>query len=257
MKSQTFLSASMLFILFAFVSGFKANPTKTETKGKIMVAAPAEEKEMSFAEFLSHFEKTALPFSVTLEELNRKKIKPSKTQLVKSSKLEKPRKRATIKRGPLHGSKFIPELAYGGFSRIGPPQIEPIARFFPNDKMVAVVYKSFYGYSDNWKSYNLVIYDTKGNIVFPEKEKNGMVYSGFNIGSFSTNNTVTCQIDETGHLWKNTFKNVYDKGVKEHEYYKNEVVSYNLEDTQIWKIDNNGAVVKLTEYPDVTLACLD
>ena len=144
------------------------------------------------------------------------------------------------------------------FSRMGPPDVQPVARFYPNEKMIAVIYSSRRHFSDINQSYNLAVYDLKGNSLFPRAE-NGKRFSRleFNLGSTSLKKTVTFRIDEQGNIWKNTYKNVWKNKLKKKGYLNNQLVDFKLKDTKVFQLNDKGAAEELKAIPSEARASLN
>ena len=136
-----FVFASLILLVTLFSAFRPAVETTTETN-----------KGESFTEFLSHFEKVELPYEITFDDFENykqfksaDKSKKGKKQYKKSKmKSSKIGKTYTDKNGFIHSpirfTKYIPEISRGRFSRRGPPRMYPVARFYPNEKMVAVIF---------------------------------------------------------------------------------------------------------------------
>ncbi len=213
---------SLAIISMAFVQ--KPIPVKTTEL--------AGEKE-SFLEFLSQFKKVELPYSIGLNDLDGyrnyrdNKAKPA----------AKGAKKTSIKT-----TRFIPESTAGKFSRMGPPELAPVARFYPNDKMVAVVYtfKQHFGGDLNIE-YQLLLYDLKGNILQKQKQKTH--FSGaFNLAYSSIEKTMTCSIDAAGNIAQAEYKNVWKKDVHEHGFEGNKLVDFKPSKTTAFKLDSKGSL---------------
>ncbi len=247
MKSQSYFSIGLLFLITLVVNGLKTNPSIPKEVATHRVAY-----EPSFAEFLSHFEKTSLPFAVKLSDL--------KGAHIKTLAHSKPRKINYRKKNnnAAFGTRFIPELAFGGgFSRMGPPKIEPVARFYPNEDMVAVIYTSLHNFGYGAKSYNLVIYNLQGEIVFPKMEEDHYRLSGYNIGGKWPQKTVTSQIDETGYVWTKTFENQFEKDVKVEDQYKSPVIGFKLSNTEVLNLNSKSDLRAIKEYPSTAHVSID
>lgn len=190
------------------------------------------EKE-SFLEFLSQFKKVELPFSIGLNDFEGyQDFRDSKSK-------------STTKSGNKAGIKttqFIPESRAGKFSRMGPPTLTPIARFYPNDKMVAVVYSSNQRFGGNLKTtYELLLYDLNGNILPKQQEKLALGRS-FNIAYSSFDKSMTCTIDAAGNISQTEYENVWKKDVHEYGIEGNKLVDFKPGKTTAFKLDSKGAL---------------
>lgn len=230
--------------------------------------------EISFTKFLSYFEKTELPFEINLEDLDKyenfkhaSKIEQPVRKLTKaeSKKLidEKIAHQKMIR--AINQTDFIPEISYGRFGRMGPPEVQPVARFYPNEKSVAVVYTTTprFGRGIN-ENYRMVIYDLKGNTIFPlEKGKSkkkkkifSVIRNGFELGHSTAQNSITFKIDKKGRIWKTTFENVWKNDLKEIPLDNNELVSFNVKDTEVFQIGDFG-ISKLKSIPTSARASIN
>ena len=231
---------SMAFLSTAFIAPQPSNHPESENGGQ------------NFAEFLSHFEKTTLPFRLELNKVDQYQTLKSELK----QKRTKPAKRKVVN-NPLAGTRFIPEVANGRFSRMGPPQVEPVARFYPNEKMIAVIYglKQRIGNHYN-KSFAMMVYDLKGNIIAPKQDEVHWKRS-FNLGHTSTDRTISCFIDAQGHIWKNTYENVWEKDIKINGLNNNVIVDFKLVNTDVFKLKKNGIFEQLKNVPSDGRASLN
>ncbi len=227
---------ALLLISTAFVTPEKSNPIK-----------PGDDGGASFAEFLSHFEKTELPFSIALKDLHQSQTKVERTG----------KKKLSLRRrhhNPESFTKYIPE-AGSMFSRMGPPIIEPVTRFYLNEKMVAVVYSTQRHFGSGIKNYSMMVYDLKGKVA--TKDSGLTMGSGFNLAHAYGEESTTSMIDEKGNIWKNTYKNTWKKDFNKRGFRDNEIVDSELVSTEVLRIDENGLVVELKEFPMNDRAFLD
>jgi len=148
----------MFFILTFFIStGFINNSN---------VAKKEIDRQEKFLDFLSHFEKVSLPYSLDLNKMEcttySKKVKNS------SGKFSKMMDKKFFQKA----MEFLPPLSVR-FSRIGRPIIQPMARFFPDDETVAIVFSSRMQFSEPMiQEYTLAYYDLKGNLLGNTLKKN-------------------------------------------------------------------------------------
>jgi len=237
MKFKALMFGAMLLAVATLSSGFIYPSTTNVTTAQVTTI---EEEGQSFVEFLSHFPKIEMPYKLKLKDMNFSKFDGTRNSKKKISKK--------------------PEVATGLFGRMGPPQVEAVARFFPNKKSIAVIYtvQNRYDIGGVNKAYNLLVYDLKGKILFPEKEaENKMVYQGFPLAHSGRENTVTCQIDTEGHIWKKTYENEWKEDLKVKGVMDNEIASYTLIDTEVFKVNDKGIAVQLKELPASDRASLD
>jgi hypothetical protein len=146
-----------------------------------------------------------------------------------------------VKGTGIKATRFIPESTAGKFSRMGPPVLNPVARFYPNNQMVAVVYKSQGPFaSEIFASYSLIYYDLKGNIL-PKKQGDLKKWSrGFTLAYSEIENSMTCTIDASGNISQTEYKNVWKKEVEKHGFEGNKLVDFKPSKTTTFKLDSKG-----------------
>lgn len=193
----------------------------------------------NFIEYLSHFENTSLPFEITFDDFPKiinegKKIKSLNKE---NNYLKK--------------SDFIPANSRGLFSRMGPPTLEPVARFYTSEKHVAVVFSSQLPFGETHKSYQMIVYDFKGNII--SKNRNGDPGSII-IANYNPYETITCKIDEEGNILKEHFETEWKFNLNEVGYKDNEILSYNKIKKEYSKIKKDGNVDEFQELTLITKA---
>lgn len=115
---------------------------------------------------------------------------------------------------------FIPDLARGGFSRMGPSTYRPDAMIVSNEVFDAVIYTEKEPYGDNSPNFVLQTINKKGDIISSET-----IYSGYNEKSGETSATINADLSinmKTMH---------YDYNEK-----RNTLVN------QTWKIEEDGKI---------------
>ena len=177
----------------------------------------------------------------------------------KGKKSKKMRKKKRNSQPAIH-SHFLPKTARAMFSRKGGPSNYPVARFYPNEKMIAVIYSTndrFTG--DLFHSYNLAVYNLKGDLLFPTKpnDTDNIFEDQFNLGSTSLKQTVTFSIDEKGNIWKNTYDNIWKNDTKKKGYRNNQLVDFQIKDTKVFQLNKKGIVEKLKAVPSDSRASLN
>lgn len=215
-----------------------------------------------FAEFLSHFEKVELPYSLSLNDLeqyDQYRNNTSGKTIKKVSKKSYKKIKGRRIYSPIARSKYINEVARASFGRGGPPQIHPVARFYPTEKTIAIVYSSKMNWGgDLFKSYNLVVYDFKGNTLFPNANSGERYFSGvFNVGATSHEETTTFKIDEQGKIWKNIYKNVWKDDLSKKGYRDNQLVDFKIKETKVFEFNEEGVAVEMKTIPFEGRASLD
>ena len=247
MKIKNIFALVSLVLLGSLLSGF-VHPgigTSSEKNGKI-----------SFAEFLSYFKKTDLPYQMELNDFKKyENFKENTNQVL-----------ATKTKSNLPFNKFIPELSWGKFSRMGPPKVQALAYFHPNKTSVGVIYITTNRHSDNIsESYKMVVFDLEGNTISPKsnvtdnrkRKRTPQIHSGFELGHSSIKNTVSFKINKIGQIWKNTYKNVWKEDLKETSFHKNQLLGFKIKDTEFFQLNEKGVVVKLKNIPSDDRASLN
>ena len=202
--------------------------------------------DQSFIDFLSLFEKVDMPFKIGLNDFE--KYYP----LIDQSKFRK--KRATHKntRKQLL-QQYLINNTQKMISRMGPPQAMPVARFYPNDKMVAVVYISYlphFGLKN--LTFELSLFDLKGKIISNKKTAKGVFNwnKSFVLGHTSPHSTSqTFTINPDGYIWQHNYNKQWEKDIKKHGVKDNRIVGYDLKTTNVFQIQENGLITEAKEYP--------
>ncbi|MBK8565666.1 MAG: hypothetical protein IPN76_20545 [Saprospiraceae bacterium] len=221
---KSIIAMASLLSLAIISSAFIQKPIPAKTIEKY-------EKKEPFLEFLSQFKKVELPYSIGLNDLEGYQAYRD----IKSKPTAK-----SIKKTALKTTQFIPASMAGKLSRMGPPTLYPVARFYPNHQMVAVVYKSQGPFDEEiYASYSLILYDLKGNILPRTKDKMGN-NRGFRLAHSAMENSLTCTIDATGNISQTEFKNVWKKDVYEHGFEGNKLVDFKAGKTTYFALDSKG-----------------
>ncbi|MBK9013030.1 MAG: hypothetical protein IPM82_02515 [Saprospiraceae bacterium] len=226
MKIKTIIALAGLLGSALFSTAFvqKPNPSKTLEN--------AAEKE-SFLEFLSQFQKVELPFSIGLNDLEGyQAYRDTKAKPAAKSKHTT----------PLKATRFIPGSEHYKFSRMGPPEMVAVARFYPSCQTVAVVYSSKQPFGDDlYLNYQMLVYDLKGNLLTKAQDKKGRD-GAFTLAYSGVENSMTCTIDAAGKISQSTYKNQWKKDVANHGYDGNKLVDFKLEKTTDFKLDEKGNI---------------
>lgn len=241
MKTVKIISLSSLLI-FVFLTSAFTPASETHSLEKAVA------KKISFPEFLSHFEKVSMPFQVGLEDQWKYEL-PNKSKKAGKKSLEK---KAPDRR---EMGEYLPIFSTGLYSRMGPPQVVPLARFYPNERSVAViymVYKRFW--RANSGNYQMAIFDLKGNLINKEQSR---LSEGFELARNSREETQTFIISDDGYIVKTKYKNIWrndqqKKGVKD-----NQIIAYEKQGEETFYINEKGLVKAVKNYPDNSRASLD
>ncbi len=111
----------------------------------------------AFQEFLKQFDKKSLPYAITTGQLQKQLESDDSGALKKTAAGTKMRLRLDDPEG------FIPFNRREMISRV-PVSHQPVAHLATADHH-AVVYTSFRGYSRQYKSYYIVVFDKVGNLI--------------------------------------------------------------------------------------------
>ena len=152
-------------LTFFLNTGFVSNATKVEKEA---------DRQEKFLDFLSYFEKVSLPYSMNLKDFEC-------TAYSKKGKFTKSKISTQDQKFFQKAMEFLPPFSVV-FSRTGRPYIQPVARFFPDDETVAIIFSSSMQFhAPTNKNYTLVCYDLKGNLL-GYKLKNNLVINNQRIG---------------------------------------------------------------------------
>ena len=180
------MNKSIVFfiLLFFLSSGFVKHDTPIIGDGG---------QQRDFLELLSHFEKVSLPFSMDLKNYEQKHFSEASI-----------RKRKAI--GKVNSDftkltdKFIPSSKHRKFSRMGRSIIEPLARFYPDDLTVGIVYSSKLQFGGEMMAdYFIGYYDFKGNLLGRTKKKR-IGQNDFRIGFTNMQHVQTFTILPSGKI---------------------------------------------------------
>lgn len=232
MKAKNLFIILGLTAIYFFSTGFvkEANPP----------VVPEKIDGASFAKFLSHFKKVEVPFQIDLEELEQ-----YESQKIRK-KISKKKRASTSNNTRSLMLDFIPELKKGYFSRMGPPEVLPIARFYPNPKSVAVVYMSYQPFGHRKiSSYKLVLFDLKGKEIELRNQDNNQAHPiGFSLAHNSAKYTQTFSIDANGCIQKYIYENQWKKALNVKGTQDNEVLDHKLAKVETVYLKSDGTLVK-------------
>lgn len=230
MKIKSLVSLATLFILAITSTAFVQKPNSTK------IPVIVEENGESFLEYLSQFKKVDLPYSIGVDDM---------PEYAEYRNIDSKNRLKNPAQAQLKPSKFLPESMQGKwFSRSGPPELTPVARFYPNLQMVAVVYSSKLPFGNGLNSSQyLVLYDLKGNILPKTKEKTTF-NRAFNIAYSSLNKTMTCRIDANGNITQQVYKNQWRQDVAKNGLEGNTIQSFKKENTLAFQIDSKGNIAE-------------
>ena len=189
-------------------------------------------EEKSFANFLSHFEKVEIP-----ENFTHLKIQDYKTKYLS--------KKSTLRMKGTGSKKYlklyVPELIYGNMSRLGPPIVEPLNRFYMDENTIAVTYLVKTRYNNTGFGVNLCVFDLKGKNKMSDMDKHLSQHS-INLASVNVHNTILCEFKAPNVIEKTTYKNEWQKDIDEVGISGNTIVCYNRTGVEKVSITPNGII---------------
>jgi len=202
----------------------------------------------SFAKYLSHFEKVSLPFGIKIEpEVNPHDFASQHLSTIN-------RKREKIAEAWNYTST---EMRFR-LSRMGPPVIIPIARFYlDGDKIATVIRKQLEMHIPNNYEYKMVVYDLKGNILSKNEKLNNRNPAGLTLASTNTRSTQSFTISESGIISIKSFKKIWEKDLKENGVRNNSVKEYLFTGLEAHQIKNDGSILEVNSNLMNTRASID
>lgn len=231
MKTKFKLFSAALLVFTLITSAFVEPQSVSEDLPK--------EGGISFAEFLSHFNKVELGYEVGLGDFTA-----TKNAIEAKRKTKKKVKGKNINRSAL--MEYLMDVEHSMYSRMGPPEILPVARFYPDEKTVAIIYVPFRHFGKNITfTYKLACFDLKGNALPKQKDQ---WKTAFEVGQDARQSSITFRIDEQGNIRQNFYKKLWLKDVQEKGFFDNEVIGYELTGSKVFNIKSNGAVAEVENY---------
>lgn len=202
--------------------------------------------DREFVDFLSAFEKIHLPYEMNLDQVEELLQEEPKYLRHQNEML----------------NKFI--LDQNGsrltkFSRMGPPIIKPLKRFYPTSNTVAVSYVKQNRFGIATGSIMIAVYNLKGKLLsFKEKLVGERYRNGVDLNhAVSTtdyDHTESFKITEDGLLHKTTFKRVWEKDYKEFGTDNNKVVDNELVSQEIFQFRSDGSMASIHRSDQGALA---
>jgi len=197
--------------------------------------------DREFVDFLSSFEKTDLPYEMTIDDMIAlEQMKPE----YKKHRNDLLTKYVT---GNHSGMKI--------FSRGGPPIITPLKRFYPSEKTVAVSYLQKGRFRESTATVMIAVFTLKGKLVgLKEKllgEKHRKFTGANNFMSSSNHEDMeTFRITENGIIHKTTYNKVWEKDIKQHGIENNNIISYDLLSQETLQLSEDGYLASLDKKND-------
>ncbi|MFK7807881.1 MAG: hypothetical protein AB8F74_08805 [Saprospiraceae bacterium] len=225
-----------IITIISFLSLLTFLPTDTQVENKLPESnLETINVDPQFVEFLSLFDKTALPFEVGLDDFDKYQDQKQPAKLMKSKK-----KRQAPNNDQQLLRTFISD--YNFMSRMGPPSILPVARFYPNEKTIAIVYIPYRAFGNSTDLlFQMATFDLEGKQL-KNKLQTENIYFRLGHKTNYDNQAQTFKISKNGQIERTTYKTIRKKKVKKAGINNNAITDYVLEQTEVFKIDNNGLV---------------
>lgn len=223
---------SLLFsgILFFLGSSF-VNKETAEKDG---------DQQKKFLNYLSYFEKVSLPYSLNFEDLPYNKSNSGGLS-GKLSESKKDRIFYDI------AESFLPINQTGRFSRLGRPILRAVARFFPDDKTVAVVYSRSLPFSDPiMKNYFIAYYDLKGNLLGNTKKQ--YTYNNHQlIGFTKLQHTQLFTILPSGKIEVVLYANHWEKELSTVAISENKLLGFKKQKQLTYEVSNQQGIQEVKQ----------
>lgn len=224
---------SLFFTLVVFMTqSFVVTPVKEASNKK------------AFLEFLSHFELKELPFAMNMEDY-KKNYQKMEAEL--SATAQKKSKKHSASLGSINAvaRPFIGEVK-SMFSRMGPPDIFPVARFYIDKQSIAVVYLSKRRFGgENNHHYRLQLFDLDGNTIPLQDDELNHTFNAFTLGQVSYYQNITFRLDDKGRIWQNRYEPV-NKKMMSKKAFSNE---QKLKETVVFQVVGKKGIHKLDHIP--------
>jgi len=240
-----------LFLFSAFT--LQSNYRDGEVNRTQMEEERAAEHQAAFEEFLALFPDTLMPLSMTVQnfeqelvELN-KSLEEAKTKSLRSEEfkeLEIP-------------ERFIPEIRARAFSRMGPIEVEPVAKVSLQQNFIAVIYKTYRSrYAQSRYEINMRVYNQKGEMVnypFVDNKKQQKLIlkkkkdyiSAVVLGWRSNYDIQTFQINKDGFIKMDVWKVKYEKETKKHGVTGNTISHYDWTESRYIQVKPDGGIQQI------------
>lgn len=198
------------------------------------------EGSKQFAEFLSCFQKVDYPSDI------------SYTQIKKYQEEYLSKRKMILKKGTASQKTFrtyIPEVGLGQFSRLGPPKVQPLARFYIDDKTIAVTYLLHRQFDNSSFSIHMVTYDLCGKPKNVVEDLRPLKFESVLIARSSPTETMLCEFKNQKELVVTTYSNVWEKDISEAGLLNNSIIYMNKKKMERITITKSGTYKKETINP--------
>ncbi len=210
-------------VLLGLVGWMFQNPSSLQST----ISVDAQSEEMSYQMFLDHFDTKTLPYEIGVDFL-----KPQFLENRKEDKLLQPLAKNIL---PRDAKKFIPEIGYGQYSRMGPDDFKAEALLVSKDSPFDfIVYSQNSPFDRKPHSFTLVVFNKKGELI---DQKTLASCHGMGDGYLG-------KIDESFNVYITEHKARWKKDVGENSIMDNEIVGYDTVSAEMFTIKPNGTVAK-------------
>ncbi len=224
-------SIVFLILTFFFSTGFVNYSNKVKKEA---------DRQQKFLEFLSHFKKVSLPYKLDIQTIECFNF---------SDKAIKKKTKITAAENKLSqvAQEFLPSFRFGKFSRMGRPIIHPVARFFPDDETVAVIYKFRMHYSHPlMNDYMLAYFDLKGNLLGKTKKKRVFI-NDQRIGFTNLHHTQVFTIFPSGKIETVFYDNHWKAKVGSIAIEKNELLGFKKVKEINYQLDSRQGIQEIAQ----------
>lgn len=218
--------------LFLLISGLFLS-TNADKPSKVNFENMTE-VDSEFVEFLNHFEKTNLPYEMTIDEIDK----------IKESEFEYDHEKNDLLLRLTSGEDYESLK----FSRMGPPIITPLKRFNPTEKTIAVSYVVKTRYSKMFPVIMMAVYNLKGKLLSIKENKFGKFHKteqNHVISQNDQNKTESFLITNNGLAQITSYEISWKKDPKEFGYFDNEIKSKKLMGQETFRFQDDGQFVSL------------
>jgi len=186
----------------------------------------------AFAKFLSHFEKSDSPLSMDQSDLKK---------LLGYSHAASTKNLIGNEVSNEDLQEFLPFAKRSKFSRMGPPIVRPLNRFYPDESIIAVTYTMKSSMFISGSTVMMSLFDLRGNMIEqPARDK--FAYQAVLLAQESPENMVVCSGRAPNEIYRTTFKNIWKKDYYQFGMEGNSIVKYEKQKMEVLKIEPDGKV---------------
>lgn len=242
-----------IFALIISIFSFTVTPILNSGESELTLTELAIKPEIgnnkTFVRFLRHFDKVEIP-----DDIDHAKIQEYKSKYMGSQRNLTARN-SDVQRDVRN---YIIDPSAIIFSRMGPPLVIPMDRFYLDENTLAVTYLVRQNYDFFGFKILMSLYDLEGNEILDvtnskenletlamqvglnkskSKKNNSIVIAGFD-----SVNTILCSFNSQNNLNVDSYKNNWTKDVKEFGVISNTIANYERLKTEAVTINADGRV---------------